>query len=106
MNEMTRDIRSAWRSLWRSPALTIASIASLTVAVAATTTVFSLVDAAIFRPPPFQGADRLGILFVTRSSPDGFERQRWSWPRFQLLNRSVRSFETTASFSTMTVTVT
>jgi predicted permease len=103
---MTRDVRSAWRSLWRSPALTIASVASLTVAVAATTTVFSLVDAAIFRPPPFERADRLGIVFITRASPDGFERLRWSWPRYRLLSRSAQSFESTASFSTMTVTLT
>ncbi|HEY6827587.1 MAG TPA: ADOP family duplicated permease [Gemmatimonadaceae bacterium] len=94
-----RDLRFAARSLARTPVLTAAALLSMAVGIAAAAAVFSVVDAALLRPPPFPGADHLAILYTTRQrddSPAG--KERWSWPRFKLLETST-SFEAVASFT-------
>lgn len=67
-----RDARHAVRSLRRTPAFTIAALAILTLSIGATTAIFSLVDAVIFRGLPFPESDRLvavGEFNVKDSSP-------------------------------------
>jgi putative ABC transport system permease protein len=82
-------------------------VISLTLGVVISTLVFSLIDAAIFRQAPFQDADRLMVLNITQRSPrEGEQRLRWSWRRFELLQRSVRSFDEVASSSNNVLTIT
>jgi predicted permease len=101
------DVPYAWRILRRTPGFTAAAVLSLVLGIATSTTVFSLVDAALFRPLPFEAADRLMLLNITQQTPaEGEVRHRWSWRRFQLLERSLRSFETIASSSNNVVTLT
>ena len=102
-----RDLRFARRSLRRTPTLTIAAVLSIGLGIAATTAVFSIVDAALFRPPPLPGADRLAILFITRQRANAPpERERWSWPRTRLLRQQATAFEQIASFSLSVLTLT
>ena len=100
------ELRYAVRSLRRMPLFTAAALFSLTLGIAGSAAVFSLVDAAMFRRPPFAGADRLAVLNITQRTPrDGELRHRWSWPRFQLLRQSVRSFDVaTSSNNVVTLT--
>jgi putative ABC transport system permease protein len=96
---LARATRIASRSLARTPVLSGAAVLSMSVGIAATTVVFSVVDAALFRPPPFPDAGRLAIIYTTRqrgNAPAG--RERWSWPRFRLL-AGARSFTGVASFT-------
>jgi predicted permease len=85
-------------------------IATIAIATAACTIVASLVDAALFRPPPFRDANRLAVLYITHESrTGGVQRQRWSYRRFLLLRDAVRPrlFSDVASFtraSTLTLT--
>ena len=85
-------------------------IATIAIATATCTIVASLVDAALFRPPPFRDANRLAVLYITRESrTGGVQRQRWSYRRFLLLRDAVRPglFSDVASFtraSTLTLT--
>jgi putative ABC transport system permease protein len=96
---IARDLRFAARSLSRTPVLTGAALLSMSVGIAAATAVFSVVDAALFRPPPFDDAGRLAIIYTTRQRGDApAGKERWSWPRFRLLE-SARSFEAIASFT-------
>src|ERR1051325_9255355 len=105
-DELMRDVRLAWRSLWRTPGVTAVAIASLTLGIATTTTVFSLFDAGLLRQPPFERADRLAVVYITRSSNDGVDRTRWSWRRFQLLRGMTQSFDDVASATLSVVTLT
>ena len=76
--------------LLRTP-LGIAVVATVALATAACTIVAALVDAALYRQPPFHEADRLAILYITKLSPEGgLTRQRWSFRRFQLLRDAAR----------------
>ncbi len=101
------DLRYAVRMLRRSPLFTAAALLSLTVGIAGTAVVFSLVDAAMFRRLPFADPDRLAVLNITQRTPrEGESRHRWSWARFQLLQRYAKSFEALATSSNNVVTIT
>ena len=102
-----RDLRYALRGLRRAPLFTAAALLSLTLGIATATTVFSLVNAAILRQPPFQEADRVMLLNTTQLTPgEPLFRTRWSWPRFQLLQKQATSFEAIASSSNNVLTLT
>jgi predicted permease len=101
------DLRYAVRRLRRAPAFTGAAVASLTLGIATATTVFSLLDAAALRPPPFEEPDRLVVLNITQQTPaQGEIRLRWSWPRFRLLVGGAQSFAGIASVSNAVLTLT
>jgi predicted permease len=93
----------------RTP-LGVTVIATIAIATAACTVVASLVDAALFRPPPFREANRLAVLYITHESrTGGVERRRWSYRRFLLLRDAARPrlFSDIASFTrTSTLTLT
>ena len=54
-----RDLRSGARSLRREPTFALTAILTLAIGVATTTTVFSVVDAELWKPLPFRSPDRL-----------------------------------------------
>ena len=102
---IAHDLRYAVRTLLRTPVFTLAALLSLAVGIASTAAVFSLVDAAMLRSPPFPDAGRLAVLNIVQRTPaEGELRLRWSWQRFQLLKRSVQSFEAVATSSNAVVT--
>src|SRR5689334_21327645 len=65
VESFVRDLRFARRNLMRTPVLALVAVLSIALGIAATTAVFSVVDAALFRPPPLNAADRLAILLET-----------------------------------------
>jgi putative ABC transport system permease protein len=99
-------IPATLRSLARARALSITVAVTLALGVAALTTTFGVVNAALFRQPPFDDAGRLAMLYLQRN-PEGEppRLERWSFARFQLLRESQRSFEHVASYSPATLTV-
>jgi predicted permease len=56
---LVADFRHGWRILRRSPGYTLVAVLSLAVGIGANTTVFSLADAALFRPLPVPDPGRL-----------------------------------------------
>jgi putative ABC transport system permease protein len=106
-NPWHRDVRVAWRGLRRTPVLTAVAVLSIALGIAATTAVFSVVDAALFRPPPLSEANRLAILLATSQESGGpVSTQRWSWPRSRFVRQRARSFERVASFSASVLALT
>ena len=61
-----RDIAFAWRTLRRNTGLTVVVVLMLATAIAATTTIFSIVHAVLLRPLPFTDAERV-VLAWTRN---------------------------------------
>ena len=59
---LSLDVRFAVRNLRRTPGLTAIIIATLALGIGATTAMFSVADAALFRPLPFRNADRLVVV--------------------------------------------
>ncbi len=95
------DLRYSLRSLARMGGVVAAVVvASLTLGIAATTTMFSAAYAAVLRPVPFADPDRLVLLFTSHRTPrEGLVLTRWSRPVIDTLTQSVRSYASIASYT-------
>lgn len=76
MTTILQDLRIAWRLILRNPGLAIVIILSLGLGIGATTAVFSVANALLFRPLPYPQQDRLAILWL-RSPGIGIPQD---WP--------------------------
>jgi predicted permease len=74
MDALIQDVRSALRSLRRSPGFAVAAMLTLAVAVGANTAILSIADAVLFRPLPFADPDRVFLLQMVNPST----RQRFT----------------------------
>jgi putative ABC transport system permease protein len=57
--DIWRDLRFGERMLMNSPAFTLAAILSLAIGIGANTALFNVVNAVLWRPLPYLGAERL-----------------------------------------------
>jgi putative ABC transport system permease protein len=57
--DLATDMRFGWRMLRRSPGFALAAILTLALGIGANTAMFSVADTLMFRPPPFDHAERL-----------------------------------------------
>lgn len=64
-----QDVRSAVRMAWRSPGLAALVVVTLGLGIGATTTIFSVVDAALLAPLPWPDPDRM--VLVRETTPEG-----------------------------------
>jgi putative ABC transport system permease protein len=100
------DLRYSFRALSRMRGVAIVAVTTLALGIAATTTMFSAVYAALLRPLPFADPDRLVMLFTTRTTPNrGLELSRWSRPLIGTLVSSVKSYETLASYTPTLISI-
>ncbi len=65
LEQLFGDVRFGLRLLRREPGFAATTVLTLTLAIGATTTIFSVVDAVLLQPPPFPEPDRLVTLWQT-----------------------------------------
>ncbi len=63
MNGWLQDVRFALRSFAKNPGFTLAAVLSLAIGIGANTSIFSVANALLFRPLPYDNPDRLVILW-------------------------------------------
>ena len=103
---MVNDLRYAARNLARMRSGAVVAVLTLALGIGATTTMFSVVYAALLRPLPFPDPDRLVMIHVLRTTPqDGLVRLRWSMPAALRLAASVSSFELIATVTGASIAV-
>ena len=62
MNTFTKDLRFGFRMLWKDRVFAAAALTTMALGIAATTVIFSIVQAVLFRPLPFREASRLVLI--------------------------------------------
>src|SRR4051812_1875910 len=97
-----RDIRYGARALARSPLFTLLAVAVLAVGIGATTAIFSLVDAVLLRPLPYQAPDRL--MSLAEAAPD-YPFNRVAPLNFVDWSEQNHTFESMAAVSGASVTL-
>jgi predicted permease len=61
-DNLTRDLRYSWRTLWRTPGFTATAVLSLALGIGANAAIFSLFDQVLLRRLPVPDPDRLVFL--------------------------------------------
>src|SRR4051812_25630279 len=64
VDSMWQDLRYAFRSVRRQPAVSVAAIGMLGLGIGITTAMFTIVDALILRPVPFRAPDQLAFVYM------------------------------------------
>ncbi|MCM3905803.1 MAG: ABC transporter permease, partial [Pyrinomonadaceae bacterium] len=78
METLWQDLGYGFRMLFKNPRFTVVAILSLAIGVGATTAIFSVANALLLRPLPYQNADSLVILW--NRSPGLNVAQDWFSP--------------------------
>jgi predicted permease len=97
LQDITRDLRFAIRLLAKDRRFTLAAVAALALGIAANTTIFTFINAALFKDLPFDQPRQLlalGTADVRGPLPDapGPRRDGVSWADFQDWRAATRTF--------------
>ncbi len=100
MQTLLADLRYSVRSLFRTPSFLVAVVAVLALGIGVNTAIFSIVNAVLLSPLPFEDPDRLVQVFHTppRSAFPGMTRFAVSPANFYDWKRDARLFESMAMF--------
>src|SRR5688572_14259774 len=100
MRTLFADLRYAFRVMSRTPSFAVAVVSVLALGIGANTAIFSIVNAVLLRPLPFEDSERLVRLF-TRPPQDAFPGQpifAISPGKFYDWQRSATSFDAMAMY--------
>jgi predicted permease len=112
MAEFLLDLRFAIRQLRKSSGFAFTAIFTLALGIGATTSIFSIVNAALLRPLPFPDQDRLVWINDTRVTPqsqkaeNGFVLNVLSYPDFFDLREQNHSLAYMSAYHDSTYTLT
>ena len=79
MRSLLFDLRHGLRALVRAPAFTLVTILTLALGIGANSAIFTLVNAALMRPPGFADPERLMLVYEA-IPPSGVERSTYRPP--------------------------
>lgn len=89
---MLQDIRYAFRTLLKNPGFTAVAVIAIALGVGPNSAIFSIINAVLLRPLPYQDPDRVVMLWEN-SKARGFDQLPVSGPTFMDWKRECRSFE-------------
>ncbi|HEX6308668.1 MAG TPA: ABC transporter permease [Longimicrobiales bacterium] len=98
VDELRQDARYAWRGLRRSPSFAVVAIATLALAIGATTLVFSVVDGVLLRPFAYDADGRLARLKDVRLADGASARGTISYANFADMRAGARYWEAAAAY--------
>ena len=95
MRTLFADLRYAFRVMSRTPSFAVAVVSVLALGIGANTTIFSIVNAVLLRPLPFEEPERLVRIFTRTPGGRLFEL---SPGKFYSWQREAQSFEGMAMY--------
>ncbi|HEX8029855.1 MAG TPA: ABC transporter permease, partial [Vicinamibacterales bacterium] len=105
MDNLVQDVRYGIRTLLRQPGFAATAILTLALGIGATTAIFSVVNAVVLRPLPFDAPDR--IMVVTNINlKTGARNTTVSGPDFRDWRELSRSFDALSYYSSGETSVT
>jgi putative ABC transport system permease protein len=93
---MWKDIRYGLRSLIKHPTFTAVCIVTLALGIGANTAIFTVVNAVVLRPLPFQDAERLAMIWTTK---DTNQEQPLSFADYNDLKNQTNTFSAVGAAS-------
>src|SRR5881409_1809385 len=96
MNTLLQDVRYALRTLRAAPGFTAAVVLTLALGIGANTAIFSIVNAVLLRPLPYDEPDRVVLLW---SHWINWTKTWVSQPELVDYQQQLRSLEHVAAFS-------
>ena len=103
MQRVWRHIRLAVRALRKNRTFSIVTIATLALGIGATSTIFSVLDAALLRSGPY---DEARLVLISGIPGSTGVRGPLSFPNFEYLQKRSRSFSEMAAFADEAFTLT
>ncbi len=97
MSALLRDFKHGIRALRRSPGFTLLAVSTLALGIGATTAIFSLVDAVLFRPLPVRDPGRLVRVFARQEGNSDLSNS--SYPVYTDYRDQARSFTSLAAYA-------
>ena len=95
LDDLFRDIRFAWRQLWRNPAFAVAGVLLLGLGIGVNAAIFTVISSVILRPLPLPDSQRLVSVLEASAR---FETPE-SYPDFLDLEQGNRVFASSGAFT-------
>jgi predicted permease len=105
LEELSRDLRYAVRTLRKSPTFTATAAGTLALAIGANAAMFSVLNAVLLRPLQFPSPEQLAMLWTESPTENLREGRSALWDVEQWRNQS-RSFADIATFDAVSTTLT
>jgi putative ABC transport system permease protein len=96
MTTILKDLRYGLRMLTKSPGPTAVALLALALGIGANSSIFSVVNAVLLRPLPYQDASRLVVIWETKLSK-GISQEQVSPPNYRDWVEQQRAFDQIAA---------
>jgi putative ABC transport system permease protein len=97
MGKLIQDLRYGWRMLIRHRGVTAIAIITLALGIGANTAIFTVVNAVLLRPLPYQGPERLVSFRSNESVPDLVDIKAWNQSFAEVGGETQQSLDYTGS---------